>query len=854
MSLSPIDLHEAFSDKKTVREIACELCNIALSVLKNQFGNDRIDVCAIFGFFDFDRTKILKLKGAAGYQPERVRWKKINIGQGLVGRVALNKKYSFSSDEKDLSLLGIEMPQPLKPIGEHIDLLACPAILSSGQVAAIFVVGKLNSDEETQSYFRSAEFLDTISQVAKQIAIIHNHAVTIAKAVRSKKYTTNERHLTAAIKQFYRTTVHDFDTKKFIDHIAPLLMRILNAGNSITPYYRNYLYYEYQTFRGRYVLRSYIRKPQYHVPTFSLHSRVYKKYIEDGLVKSVESQKLYVEGRGKEPHIVRHIKNKVEEIVEMLDADWSPCGDGAAFLIPLFEDKRPLGLLVFLSAHQIRQYVKNPPFHLGEERRQVSVYDLKVFRSLQPFIANEYYKLRVDEERQRGIADLENILGAMKEIILLEDRREVLNRLAKFTIQSLNCEGCFIYLIDRQKNTLEIAAASGFQKNSDELKKHLVFPMDSSEPSHRYLPVHIAASRRDFMANGSKEFRSLCGNHKKFGSLFSELKSERVISYVGMPIGDIGVIEVFNKCKPSPTNWSFFEDQDRTTLQHICEAIATVLTRMEATIEQVQQEKTKATDELLLDISHELRNPLYTSRIFLHNLRESLNGQSSFAEDSGALQKLEIVERNVAKAQRILRSMQGFQQVMLHNNEDVVDLEKIICMVLETNRSLSEQQGITLSSEFKAEAPYVLGDETLLNQVFTNLVTNAMDAMPNGGKLTARLYEQDNQVHAEIEDDGTGIPDDIKYKVFEPFVTTKNSDKGTGLGLNLCRRIIKQYSGEIDFDSEVGRGTKFFVTLPKHVESVKLESVKQSTIQAQHKERVAPAIAEFAWSEPPQAK
>lgn len=832
-------LYQAFADDRTVIEIDCNVCSKVLDRLQSIFGKSKLDFCAIFGFFDFEQLKVLKLTGATGYQPCGIKWTKTKIGEGLAGRVAQQKEKLISNDTQYLAQLGIGARKITTAATNGVTLLALPLLLPSGHLDGVFVVGKLVNDTPTQSFFNSSNFIDIISQYSKQIAIIHDHAVTLAKARRSKKYTTNERKLTATIRHYHRSMSGVIDSKNFMDYLALELMKILNAGNPTAPFYKNYLFYEFQKFRKRFILRSNLKRPRHYLPNIHVDSKIYKTYIKDGLVKSVESQRAYVQNRGKEPHIVRHIANKVEEIIEKLDDDWSPCGWGAAFIVPLFEDGRPLGILVFLGPRQNRRYINNPPFYLGPEKRQVSLYDLKVFRSLQPLIANEYNKLRVDEERQRGINDLKSILGAMKEVILLEDREEVLRRLAKIAAQSLNCEGALLHLLNAQKNQLELGASSGFDIKK-EMKEELTFPLNATSEQFKSLPVRIFESQKTLLANRGPDFRRMCGNQKKFAPLFNELNNGRVISYLGMPIGQLGVIEVFNKSKINPSYWSFFEDQDYTTLRNISEAIATVLHRMEATASQVQSEKAKLTGELLLDISHELKNPLYTSLIFVRQLKDGLNGHLITNNQNGEWSPLEIIERNIEKAQKILRGMQDFQKIITEMRLQPVDLEKIIRIVIQTNGSFFDRQRIEVETQFSAPEPLVKGDEVRLNQVFTNLITNAMDAMPTGGRLVARLYETDGHLHAEIEDTGLGIPTTIRDKVFEPFFTTKHSGKGTGLGLSLCRRIIAHHNGIIDFESQEDRGTKFVVKLPK--------IILQSALLAQQID-LRPSIQELDYDE-----
>ena len=102
-----------------------------------------------------------------------------------------------------------------------------------------------------------------------------------------------------------------------------------------------------------------------------------------------------------------------------------------------------------------------------------------------------------------------------------------------------------------------------------------------------------------------------------------------------------------------------------------------------------------------------------------------------------------------------------------------------------------------------------------INQVFTNLIDNAIDAMPNGGKLTIRGEYGKSDVTITIKDNGPGIPESIKTKVFDPFFTTKEVGKGTGLGLDIARKIILAHKGAINFTSSSTEGTEFWICLPQ---------------------------------------
>jgi signal transduction histidine kinase len=103
--------------------------------------------------------------------------------------------------------------------------------------------------------------------------------------------------------------------------------------------------------------------------------------------------------------------------------------------------------------------------------------------------------------------------------------------------------------------------------------------------------------------------------------------------------------------------------------------------------------------------------------------------------------------------------------------------------------------------------PQIKGDPEEIQEVFVNLIQNAIDAMPAGGTLTLRTYPEKNRVVAEISDTGKGIPEDIREKIFDPFFSTRH--EGVGLGLSIAYRIIREHGGDIEVSSKPGDGTTF---------------------------------------------
>ena len=146
------------------------------------------------------------------------------------------------------------------------------------------------------------------------------------------------------------------------------------------------------------------------------------------------------------------------------------------------------------------------------------------------------------------------------------------------------------------------------------------------------------------------------------------------------------------------------------------------------------------------------------------------------------------------------------------NETTGVDLRQLLQDALELTRPLwRNANGLDVVTEFKPVSP-VRANAADLRRVFTNLIVNAIQAMPSGGKLTIACEQHDGTVFASVSDTGVGIPAEQQRKIFDPYYTTKSS--GTGLGLSTAQKILVAHGGKITFHSEPGQGSSFSVQLP----------------------------------------
>jgi len=127
--------------------------------------------------------------------------------------------------------------------------------------------------------------------------------------------------------------------------------------------------------------------------------------------------------------------------------------------------------------------------------------------------------------------------------------------------------------------------------------------------------------------------------------------------------------------------------------------------------------------------------------------------------------------------------------------------------------------------EMQSDLPPVKGNEGGLMQVFINILLNARDAVPVNGQIILRTLKTDNSAIVQIEDNGAGIPNEMIHRIYDPFFTTKDTARGTGLGLSVSYGIIQRHSGRIFVDSQPGEGTCFTIKLPMFQESESKEII-----------------------------
>jgi PAS domain S-box-containing protein len=225
-----------------------------------------------------------------------------------------------------------------------------------------------------------------------------------------------------------------------------------------------------------------------------------------------------------------------------------------------------------------------------------------------------------------------------------------------------------------------------------------------------------------------------------------------------------------------------------------------------------QAAKLASVGELAAGIAHELNNPLATV---------SLRIESALARtpaDDPRRRSLEIIEQETKRMGDLVANLLQFAR-RGREESSTVDVRQELTKAVELIHHHLRKRLITVAQELAPDTPIIYADRQKLRQVFLNLLTNAGDAMPQGGTLTLRaaplaLDNGGQAVLIEFSDTGVGIPAENLGRIMEPFFTTKEEGKGTGLGLAICRRIVQDHCGTIQIVSELGKGTTVRIVLP----------------------------------------
>ncbi|MCE4047463.1 MULTISPECIES: ATP-binding protein [Bacillaceae] len=242
-----------------------------------------------------------------------------------------------------------------------------------------------------------------------------------------------------------------------------------------------------------------------------------------------------------------------------------------------------------------------------------------------------------------------------------------------------------------------------------------------------------------------------------------------------------------------------FVFEDKETIIHIARNIKE---RKENHELMIRNEKLEIAGQLAASIAHEIRNPLTAIKGFMKLAEQgSLNIKDVYPILDAEINRIETISSEL-----LLLGKPVSTEIK------VMDLSKLLYDICTFMQSQANMENVMLHFEIMDKPLFCRCNGDQVKQVFMNIIKNAIEAVPHGGKIMVYAKEADGHALFEIIDNGVGIPEDIQDRLGEPFYTTK--EKGTGLGLMVCYNIIEQHNGHIRFHSAKGVGTTFTVSIP----------------------------------------
>ena len=233
----------------------------------------------------------------------------------------------------------------------------------------------------------------------------------------------------------------------------------------------------------------------------------------------------------------------------------------------------------------------------------------------------------------------------------------------------------------------------------------------------------------------------------------------------------------------------------------------------------MQSDKLAALGKMAAGIAHEINNPLavigekagWMKDLLLD---EEFQGSENLKEYMASIGK---IEEHIERARKITHNMLGFVRKMEPRLDDV-DINRVLEQTMELLQNQARINNIAIQKDFAPDLPIIAADQSRLQQVFLNLIGNAIDAIESDGKKSGFVQittrKEGQSIVIRLEDDGPGIPKEYERKIFDPFFTTKKTGKGTGLGLSISYNIIEKMGGVIVYESRVPNGAVFKINIP----------------------------------------
>ncbi|MFQ6073622.1 MAG: PAS domain S-box protein [Candidatus Bathyarchaeia archaeon] len=290
-------------------------------------------------------------------------------------------------------------------------------------------------------------------------------------------------------------------------------------------------------------------------------------------------------------------------------------------------------------------------------------------------------------------------------------------------------------------------------------------------------------------------------------------RGKRIAEYRSNPIRQGKKVVGFQTILRDVTEKREMERKLRQYSQRLKELLETRTEQLKVTKEQlVKAERMAAIGEVAAMVGHDLRNPLQAMVNAIHLAKRKIDSAPlpfrMLAEKMGIFELRDLIEEQVEYMNKIVSDLQDYARPLKPKFVPT----KLHKLVKENLSAMKVPENVKVSVKVPNDFPPLLVDPALMKRVFTNLITNALQAMSDGGQLTITASRKENTAIISIQDTGVGIPKEHLPKIFLPLFTTKA--KGQGFGLPVCKRLVEAHNGTITVESKEGKGATFTVKIP----------------------------------------
>ncbi|MFA6541525.1 MAG: ATP-binding protein [Bacteroidota bacterium] len=407
----------------------------------------------------------------------------------------------------------------------------------------------------------------------------------------------------------------------------------------------------------------------------------------------------------------------------------------------------------------------------------------KRLRAADQTIVNELD--RTVEISKQHINKLNILIDAAKSVNSTLDLDKLLEVILETAIKSISADRGTLYVVDELKGEIWSKALRGTEVIEIRL------------PLGKGLAGYVAKTGE--IVNIPDAY-----NDPRFNPEVDKRSGYRTNNMLTMPMRNrdgkiIGVFQMLNK-KGGP-----FTSQDEEFINALSIHASIAIENARLAQEMVNNERLSAVGRMASTIIHDIKNPMGTLRVYAQVMKKKSGNEEAVKL---ADEMIHQVDRFVNMAQEIL----DFSRGVSSTNMEEVDFGPVMEGVLMFIEKDLTKANVKLEQKLQFAGKVQLDQDKII-RVFYNIASNARDAMPNGGTLTVTTEESGGMVKIEFTDTGTGMPEEVKRKIFEPFVTY-GKKHGTGLGMAIVKKVIDDHKGRIEIDSELGKGTTIRLMLP----------------------------------------